>query len=431
MINLWYDYIFSNRLVSNAISKELRDQFYTTKTIGLTQVDTTTRCDSLIPNFLANNKVSFNIKTSAELPYQNANFEQFGNKNFYAIEPFWFSNKTWNLKIDDESNFFINWIERLNGEILIWFPNEGFYSTYLKFFDDIIKKLPNTKIRFVFCNLQRPNWLDKYPNVIYKSFDYWWYRQTLIPKKILNIDKEEQYDFVFYNRRFKINRAIIYYSLLQTRKLDNARHGFHGLYGSKQINGMTDDQAHKIIEYLIDESENYYKLGTNSKITNILSDIEWRTWAINKLQYGSKQDIDIPSFDYHMNTEMNNDSYLDLIMETDGLGRSGHLLISEKTYRPIASGCIFLHIGCPGTLKYLRSQGIETFGDIFDESYDNEGHIHWYDRWKIIENNLDIWRSLGKKGRQDYYLKNFEKLKHNQHVIYSKNFKKEIEDLFL
>ena len=69
-------------------------------------------------------------------------------------------------------------------------------------------------------------------------------------------------------------------------------------------------------------------------------------------------------------------------------------------------------------------------GDSGDESYDDEGHIHWFNRWKIIEKNLDIWRELGPAGRKNYYQKSFEKLKHNQHVFYTRDFTDETLNLF-
>jgi len=87
-------------------------------------------------------------------------------------------------------------------------------------------------------------------------------------------------------------------------------------------------------------------------------------------------------------------------------------------------------MGCPGTIKYLQEKGIQTFNDLFDESYDDPNITHWYDRWKIIEKNIDIWRALGGEGRRNYYIKSFDKLVHNQNILYSRSLKEEIVDLF-
>ncbi len=47
------------------------------------------------------------------------------------------------------------------------------------------------------------------------------------------------------------------------------------------------------------------------------------------------------------------------------------LFLSEKTWKPILAGQMFIIIGQKYTLKRLRDLGFETFGHILDESYDN------------------------------------------------------------
>lgn len=55
---------------------------------------------------------------------------------------------------------------------------------------------------------------------------------------------------------------------------------------------------------------------------------------------------------------------------------SGHgAFITEKTFRALAHGKPSVWLGSPGTIKYLNSQGYKTWGDLFDESYDNEFDI--------------------------------------------------------
>jgi len=52
-------------------------------------------------------------------------------------------------------------------------------------------------------------------------------------------------------------------------------------------------------------------------------------------------------------------------VHTDGV------FISEKLYKPIAHRHPFIVAGVPGTLKYLKLAGYQTFAGIIDESYDN------------------------------------------------------------
>jgi hypothetical protein len=49
-----------------------------------------------------------------------------------------------------------------------------------------------------------------------------------------------------------------------------------------------------------------------------------------------------------------------------------NLFITEKTFRAIAVGHIFLVCGQPGLLAHLKQEGFQTFDDLFDESYDTE-----------------------------------------------------------
>ena len=62
-----------------------------------------------------------------------------------------------------------------------------------------------------------------------------------------------------------------------------------------------------------------------------------------------------------------------LITETVADGKRLHL--TEKTFKPIALGMPFMLQSTLGSLEYLRSYGFRTFGDYWDESYDQEPEI--------------------------------------------------------
>jgi hypothetical protein len=66
------------------------------------------------------------------------------------------------------------------------------------------------------------------------------------------------------------------------------------------------------------------------------------------------------------------DSLLYLVTETVANGRRLHL--TEKTFKPICLRMPFIIAGTRGSLAYLRSYGFRTFGDLWDESYDDEVH---------------------------------------------------------
>jgi hypothetical protein len=60
---------------------------------------------------------------------------------------------------------------------------------------------------------------------------------------------------------------------------------------------------------------------------------------------------------------------IEVVLETLFDDQRWHL--TEKILRPIACGKPFLLVSTPGSLKYLKSYGFKTFGDIIDESYDD------------------------------------------------------------
>ena len=64
------------------------------------------------------------------------------------------------------------------------------------------------------------------------------------------------------------------------------------------------------------------------------------------------------------------DSYINLTTETD---MSESMIISEKTWKPIASAQLFLIMGYKNIMAHLKELGVDTFDDIVDHNYyDNE-----------------------------------------------------------
>jgi hypothetical protein len=63
-----------------------------------------------------------------------------------------------------------------------------------------------------------------------------------------------------------------------------------------------------------------------------------------------------------------NNTDFEVVLET--LFDDSRLHLTEKTLRPIACSQPFILAATHGSLKYLRSYGFETFGDVIDESYD-------------------------------------------------------------
>lgn len=109
---------------------------------------------------------------------------------------------------------------------------------------------------------------------------------------------------------------------------------------------------------------------TNNNRNNItLTEQELEKWEVERKlleprrqfsQQGDRPDADILHDAY-------TDSYVNLVTETVTCPK---IFLSEKTWKPIASGQLFLILGNPGTVKHLRDQGIDCFDDIIDHGYD-------------------------------------------------------------
>jgi len=67
------------------------------------------------------------------------------------------------------------------------------------------------------------------------------------------------------------------------------------------------------------------------------------------------------------------ETYVNLVTETTV--SSSMPMLSEKTFKPIASGQLFILIASPGAVQFLRDTGIDTFDDIIDHSYDQISDI--------------------------------------------------------
>jgi hypothetical protein len=113
------------------------------------------------------------------------------------------------------------------------------------------------------------------------------------------------------------------------------------------------------------------------------------------------------------------ESLLYLVTETVATGRRYHL--TEKTFKPIAMGMPFIIVGTQGSLRYLRSYGFRTFGDLWDESYDDEPDDQ--KRIEKIARVLELLESLG-DDRQAIFDTAWPIIEHNWNHFYNGGFEK-------
>lgn len=107
-----------------------------------------------------------------------------------------------------------------------------------------------------------------------------------------------------------------------------------------------------------------------------------------------------------------------VITETVFFGRRNHL--TEKTFKPICQRMPFVMASSQGSLEYLRRYGFKTFGDIWDESYDDES-----DDLKRIEKISRLLKDLDSqstKELQDLYKAAMPAIEHNYQHFYGGDF---------
>ena len=118
--------------------------------------------------------------------------------------------------------------------------------------------------------------------------------------------------------------------------------------------------------------------------------------------------INIPAF---------TNSYINLIAETHVIPE---LFVTEKTWKAVAAGQLFLIVGSPGTVAYLRDQGVDTFDDLIDHKYyDNEhdwrlriDRVHELLDSLVIQNLSELYRQTRARrlaNQQKFFKGDFDK----------------------
>ena len=109
------------------------------------------------------------------------------------------------------------------------------------------------------------------------------------------------------------------------------------------------------------------------------------------------------------------DAYIHITSETTVTDR---IFISEKTWKPIAAGQLFLHFGNPGSIRFLRTLGVDTFDDIIDhDSYDNVSD--WRQRMNIIH---ELASHLMYMDLQDIWHATLSRRQSNVNKFFAKGF---------
>ena len=110
-------------------------------------------------------------------------------------------------------------------------------------------------------------------------------------------------------------------------------------------------------------------------------------------------------------------SLVQVVTETVYDGTRQHL--TEKTFKPIAMSQPFILVSCQGSLEYLRRYGFKTFGEFWDESYDQADDAS---RIEKITQLLVELNNLSTKEKQQLHRAMQSTVEHNYNHFYSGTF---------
>jgi hypothetical protein len=113
-----------------------------------------------------------------------------------------------------------------------------------------------------------------------------------------------------------------------------------------------------------------------------------------------------------------NKTSISVVLET--VFDSTKIHLTEKILRPIACKHPFVLAAGPGALAYLRSYGFQTFGSVFDESYDQE-----QDSIKRLEKIVMTMQQI-KTLTQDDWQEIYSIAEHNQRHFFSDAFMNQV-----
>ena len=206
----------------------------------------------------------------------------------------------------------------------------------------------------------------------------------------IDFDNQKQYTVSLINRSPRVTRLYLLNKIRQNRNLQNL---YIKWFKMGESNGPVPSLS-AISEVLQQDTEDFLRYENN--YPNFSATPE------------SELCINIDDF---------RNSYLNLVVESR-LEDIGYL--TEKVYKPLRAGQLFLVQGPPGTIQYLRSIGFDTFDDFIDHSYDTIQD--WQERSDAVVAELDrIYPDI-----EQFYFVSKSRRMYNQHHLISEQLIKTV-----
>jgi hypothetical protein len=159
--------------------------------------------------------------------------------------------------------------------------------------------------------------------------------------------------------------------------LDRQYHRFSNSpkkYKFSCLNGTTKE--HRKLLYVLLNQKHYFKdivfTFGHRPLTTVFPNEILLTIEEQKIYQSLPQAVEfidsdaIVGIDLTLNHPAYQESYVNLVTETTVVSP----MLSEKTFKPIVAGQLFVLVAYQGAMQFLRDIGVDTFDDIIDHSYD-------------------------------------------------------------
>jgi len=214
-----------------------------------------------------------------------------------------------------------------------------------------------------------------YCTIWYGDHDWFWYYMYAKNKdKNFMFDHSVKiYDFLYLNKVKRQHRLTLFNNIISKNILSNSLFSFTSMQPS-------------------------YRLPKEYELP-------WLRGESYPSRYGN-EDQDIFEKPYNV-------SSINIVSETNNNNEEN--FITEKLWKPIIAGQIFVVHGNYKILSKLKELGFQTFDSIFDESYDNE-----LDKNKRIEKIVELLTKLKNSEYLDLYEKTKNIRDHNQKLFWNR-----------
>jgi hypothetical protein len=216
---------------------------------------------------------------------------------------------------------------------------------------------------------------DNFPFEYINHYDFWIdIRNRNNGIKFPNTEKKKEKDFLFLMRRQTEHRHRLREKLQKRGCLENSLYAY--IDGEESIHLPPEYEHEKFNDPKFKLDKCYY---------------EPAIWQVLPQQY------DATKWSIVAETVETNDIHC----------------LSEKIFKPLIGGHLFVVLAGAGYLSYLRAVGFKTFGDYIDESYDNEPDIELR-----IDKIVDLCVDLKQKDHKDLQGKIQGIIKHNRELFF-------------